>query len=767
MASRLAFYEDLKKEVVREEHFLKRCREISEEKRKILSQNLEQEWNSSQLELLQQQIKSLQKDMESGRKSAKKLASFHKMSKAVTGLREEDISKKAVLAGSPKKQQKESWLLEMDEDLFRLFFRFFDAAQKLDKLYDAQLNEFPPDTMPMGDRVDRLVRVRISVSQEEKPLLDELETILPVLVKTLDKVIDELTVEEGKSKRIVKLRCDFHFHPNLHQTDDSVARAQALKWWQKIKEEKLDVLVTTEHMYKNPERTYDILMESRPPDPELVNVILFPGMEFMTKEGAEIIIFCDEAGFNYEDAKKEIMHNAMRAAQDRFRERSKSKSPEEVERLVGEEKRIMVDEMQKSLQYVGKFLKKTRNITLYMETNPLYDRARMSEIGALSAREAIDIARSRGYAVYLPHPYCPGTGGVDALGRQRILNIKRFKDITDDEVVALGLDEFDMLIEKGKLDSAAGRSAKDLKILLDKLGKRNLREVLMFYLVYRDEKYRLRRDEATKEFVEEHSSMLGMTVEGFSGFLKSVFDIIHPLGERRLGAILKEKKAQSRDIEVIGQLALVKLVRYNRIGLDAYNDAFGFVNRVMHAFGKKENMKLVETPVSLLDDAQPSFYGSGSDAHITESLGAHLVVLSVVAKEGDWPTRDEVYRTILSNKTRNFVRPKRSFWGEMWSSIRTASITIREVFQEGDIAKKRKAGIDKIVGEVSSELKAQVPDAAKLKKLVESLPDREALLFAYKKFEPEQRERFKMFIQQNLGQFSGAVKEVDIKDMVA
>ncbi|MBW2965400.1 hypothetical protein KY363_08135, partial [Candidatus Woesearchaeota archaeon] len=153
MASRLAFYEDLKKEVVREEHFLKRCKELSEEKRKILSQNLEQEWSSSQLELLQQQIKSLQNDIDSGRKSAKKISSFHRISKAVTELREEDISKEAVLAGAPKKQQKESWLLEMDEDLFKLFFRFFDGARKLDELYDAQLEEFPPDTIPMGDRV--------------------------------------------------------------------------------------------------------------------------------------------------------------------------------------------------------------------------------------------------------------------------------------------------------------------------------------------------------------------------------------------------------------------------------------------------------------------------------------------------------------------------------------------------------------------------------------------------------------------------------------
>lgn len=89
---------------------------------------------------------------------------------------------------------------------------------------------------------------------------------------------------------------DFHVHPNLpHLNADS----RLDKWWTAIKSSGLDVVVITEHSYKNPERAFSEMVRSQPAKSE---VVVLPGVEALTKEGIDILAFSDsEKIYDYEE----------------------------------------------------------------------------------------------------------------------------------------------------------------------------------------------------------------------------------------------------------------------------------------------------------------------------------------------------------------------------------------------------------------------------------------------------------------------------------
>jgi len=54
----------------------------------------------------------------------------------------------------------------------------------------------------------------------------------------------------------------------------------------------VNVVISTEHCYKNPERAFSFLKKEKPD-----NCWVFPGVEYLTKEGADVIIFSDRPDF--------------------------------------------------------------------------------------------------------------------------------------------------------------------------------------------------------------------------------------------------------------------------------------------------------------------------------------------------------------------------------------------------------------------------------------------------------------------------------------
>lgn len=97
----------------------------------------------------------------------------------------------------------------------------------------------------------------------------------------------------------MKLKVDYHFHPNLSRFD-FLADRKCQKWWTAVKSHKINCLLVTDHVYKNPRRAFAKIKQTCPAD-----VIIFPGMEYITKEGIDIIIFSnDEKIYDYPELQK-------------------------------------------------------------------------------------------------------------------------------------------------------------------------------------------------------------------------------------------------------------------------------------------------------------------------------------------------------------------------------------------------------------------------------------------------------------------------------
>jgi len=83
----------------------------------------------------------------------------------------------------------------------------------------------------------------------------------------------------------MKFNIDCHFHPNISHSDTK-ATIQCTKRWQELKNKKVTVVICTEHSYKNPARAYSFMLKTKPAD-----CFLFPGVEYVTKENIDMIIF--------------------------------------------------------------------------------------------------------------------------------------------------------------------------------------------------------------------------------------------------------------------------------------------------------------------------------------------------------------------------------------------------------------------------------------------------------------------------------------------
>ncbi|HBY73640.1 MAG TPA: hypothetical protein DEG44_03045, partial [Candidatus Kerfeldbacteria bacterium] len=80
---------------------------------------------------------------------------------------------------------------------------------------------------------------------------------------------------------------DYHFHPNLSK-HDYFAKRKCREIWRQFVRHGMNVVIVTEHVFKNPTRAYRLLLATRPPD---ASTIIFPGIEALTSEGIDLIVF--------------------------------------------------------------------------------------------------------------------------------------------------------------------------------------------------------------------------------------------------------------------------------------------------------------------------------------------------------------------------------------------------------------------------------------------------------------------------------------------
>jgi len=84
---------------------------------------------------------------------------------------------------------------------------------------------------------------------------------------------------------------DYHFHPNL-PSNPQEALAKCQSWWQALKKAGINAIIVTEHVYKNPQTAYRLMLQTKPDD-----CYVFPGMEYLTKENIDLVIFSDNDQF--------------------------------------------------------------------------------------------------------------------------------------------------------------------------------------------------------------------------------------------------------------------------------------------------------------------------------------------------------------------------------------------------------------------------------------------------------------------------------------
>ncbi|MBU1682643.1 hypothetical protein KJ742_01725 [Patescibacteria group bacterium] len=81
------------------------------------------------------------------------------------------------------------------------------------------------------------------------------------------------------------VKADYHMHPNLPKGDKE-ALEKSKKWWEAIGKAGVNCVVIAEHVYKNAKRAFDLMSQACPD-----NIFCFPGIEYCTKEGVDIVVF--------------------------------------------------------------------------------------------------------------------------------------------------------------------------------------------------------------------------------------------------------------------------------------------------------------------------------------------------------------------------------------------------------------------------------------------------------------------------------------------
>ncbi|MFA7685808.1 MAG: hypothetical protein WCX95_03335 [Candidatus Gracilibacteria bacterium] len=90
----------------------------------------------------------------------------------------------------------------------------------------------------------------------------------------------------------MQIKVDYHFHPNfplfIPFLGRSLANKRARAIWKAFEKNKMDVVLITEHSYKHPKKSFEILELNKPRN---AKTLIVPGIEVLTKEGTDLIVF--------------------------------------------------------------------------------------------------------------------------------------------------------------------------------------------------------------------------------------------------------------------------------------------------------------------------------------------------------------------------------------------------------------------------------------------------------------------------------------------
>lgn len=94
-----------------------------------------------------------------------------------------------------------------------------------------------------------------------------------------------------------KIKVDYHFHPNLPR-NEKAAEKKVGAIYKKFKESDIRAAIITEHIYKNYRRAWDLMKKHKPAD-----FIIFPGIEYVTRENIDIVFFSDDESIYNDELK--------------------------------------------------------------------------------------------------------------------------------------------------------------------------------------------------------------------------------------------------------------------------------------------------------------------------------------------------------------------------------------------------------------------------------------------------------------------------------
>jgi hypothetical protein len=86
-------------------------------------------------------------------------------------------------------------------------------------------------------------------------------------------------------KKVEEIRIDYHFHPNLPKNEVR-AKLKIAAIYKKLVQLNITAVLITEHVYKDYIRAWQLMQRYKPD-----NLLIFPGLEYVTKENIDICLF--------------------------------------------------------------------------------------------------------------------------------------------------------------------------------------------------------------------------------------------------------------------------------------------------------------------------------------------------------------------------------------------------------------------------------------------------------------------------------------------
>ena len=100
------------------------------------------------------------------------------------------------------------------------------------------------------------------------------------------------------------VKIDYHLHPNFpFILGRFFCKRKARTLWDQFTKNDLDAVLIAEHVYKRPRTSFEILKKYKPIQ---AKTVLIPAIEYLTKEGVDVIVFAEKEEDIY--SKKDLLH---------------------------------------------------------------------------------------------------------------------------------------------------------------------------------------------------------------------------------------------------------------------------------------------------------------------------------------------------------------------------------------------------------------------------------------------------------------------------